>query len=225
MNEIDTPRETLPSQGGTLYLLRHGESEWNQENRFTGWSDVPLTVRGVQEMEAAGEKLRGLPIHTIYSSSLLRTWNSARVVRAAAGLDGAEIIPAAELNERDYGDLTGLNKDETVAQYGADLVRLWRRSYTTKPPGGESLKDAAEGRIVPFFETAIVPRIAGAGESILVCAHGNTLRAVIMHIEGLTEDEVAGLEIPTGGLYRYAPTNGTDFSFIERQAAWIGGPF
>lgn len=185
---------------GHLYLLRHGQSLWNLEDRFTGWADVPLTEAGEHEMWLAGEKLRGVNLDLAYTSALVRTQESAKIVLNVMGQD-PPLVPAPELNERHYGRLQGLNKAETATKFGAEQVRQWRRSYSVAPPGGESLQDAA-ARIIPYFQSAIFPRVA-SGLNVLVCVHGNTIRAIRMTLDGLNQNSVMGMEIPTGGLYCY----------------------
>lgn len=198
---------------GQLYLLRHGQSLWNLEDRFTGWADVPLTEAGEHEMWLAGEKLRGVSLDLAYTSALVRTQESAKIVLNVLG-QNPPLVAAPELNERHYGRLQGLNKAETAAKYGAEQVRQWRRSYSVAPPGGESLQDAA-ARIVPFFQGTILPQVT-SGLSVLVCAHGNTIRAIQMTLDGLDEDGVMGLEIPTGGLSHY--DIGSDGHAASREA-------
>jgi 2,3-bisphosphoglycerate-dependent phosphoglycerate mutase len=189
-----------------LLLLRHGQSQWNLENRFTGWVDVPLSPRGEAEARAAGEKLRGHRIDKMYVSALLRAAETARIALEAAGIPSTvptERDPA--LNERMYGDLQGMNKAEAAERFGADQVKLWRRSYDVRPPGGESLADTA-ARVLPYWETHILPDVR-AGRNVLVVAHGNSLRALVMHLDGLTREQVLELEIPTGVplLYEMTP--------------------
>ena len=188
-----------------LILLRHGESQWNLENRFTGWVDVPLSPRGEAEARAAGEKLRGRRIDKVYTSVLARAIETARITLEAAGIGPVPIERDAALNERMYGDLQGLNKAEAAQRFGADQVKLWRRSYDVRPPGGESLADTA-ARVLPFWERRILPDLR-AGRNILVVAHGNSLRALVMHLDGLTREQVIQLEIPTGVplLYEMSP--------------------
>jgi 2,3-bisphosphoglycerate-dependent phosphoglycerate mutase len=182
-----------------LILVRHGESQWNLENRFTGWVDVPLTEKGQEEARIAGEHLRDLPIDKVYTSVLQRAINTAKIALEAAGK--AADLPterSEKLNERHYGDLQGLNKAETAAQYGDEQVKIWRRSYDVPPPGekGESLKDTA-ARTLPYFETKILPDIK-AGQNVLVVAHGNSLRSIVMELDKLTREQVLELNIPTG---------------------------
>ena len=188
-----------------LILLRHGQSQWNLENRFTGWVDVPLSPRGEAEARTAGEKLRGRRIDKVYTSVLVRAIDTARRALEAAGIGPVPMERDAALNERLYGDLQGLNKAETAARYGAEQVKLWRRSYDVRPPGGESLADTA-ARVLPYWESHILPDLR-AGLNLLVVAHGNSLRALVMHLDRLTPAEVLELEIPTGVplLYEMTP--------------------
>lgn len=178
-----------------LILVRHGQSLWNLENRFTGWVDVPLTAQGESEAKAAGSKLTGQPIDVAYTSALTRAQNTLRLILETIPLAVPTIRDQA-LNERDYGDLAGLNKDETRAKYGDEQVHIWRRSYDIAPPGGESLKDTA-ARTVPFFERCIMGDLR-QGKNVLVVAHGNSNRSIAMKLEDLSPDEVVALELATG---------------------------
>lgn len=188
-----------------LILLRHGQSQWNLENRFTGWVDVPLSPRGEAEARAAGEKLRGHTLHKLYTSTLQRAIDTARLALETAGIGPLPTERDAALNERMYGDLQGLDKGEAARQFGADQVHRWRRSYDERPPGGESLADTA-ARVLPYWTAHLLPDLQ-AGKNLLVAAHGNSLRALVMHLDGLTRDQVLQLEIPTGQplLYELAP--------------------
>jgi len=188
-----------------LILLRHGQSQWNLENRFTGWIDVPLSPKGEAEARAAGEKLRGHRIDVLYLSVLKRAIDTATLALQAAGLSVPETRRDAALNERMYGDLQGLNKAEAARKWGDAQVKLWRRSYDVRPPGGESLADTA-ARVLPYWESKILPDLR-AGKNVLVVAHGNSLRALVMHLDGLTQQQVLELEIPTGAplLYEVTP--------------------
>jgi 2,3-bisphosphoglycerate-dependent phosphoglycerate mutase len=188
-----------------LILLRHGESQWNLENRFTGWVDVPLSPRGEDEARNAGEKLRGRRIDKLYASVLVRAIETARLALEVAGIGPLPTERDPALNERMYGDLQGLNKAEAAQRFGAEQVHLWRRSYDVRPPGGESLADTA-ARVLPFWERYILPDLR-AGKNVLVVAHGNSLRALVMHLDRLTREQVLQLEIPTGVplLYEMAP--------------------
>ena len=182
-----------------LILLRHGESQWNLENRFTGWVDIPLTEKGQEEARIAGEHLQDLPVDKVYTSVLQRAINTSKIALEAAGKPADLPTERSEkLNERHYGDLQGLNKAETAQQYGDEQVKIWRRSYDVPPPGekGESLKDTA-ARTLPYFEAHIRPDIQ-AGKNVLVVAHGNSLRSIVMELDKLTREQVLELNIPTG---------------------------
>ena len=179
-----------------LVLLRHGESQWNLENRFTGWVDVPLSAKGVEEAKQAGEKLRGVTFDRAFSSVLARANETLRIVLEALGQTNIPIEKDKALNERMYGDLQGLNKAETAKKYGDAQVKIWRRSYDVKPPGGESLKDTAE-RALPYYEKMVQPHLV-KGETIIIAAHGNSLRALVMELDQLSKEEVLELNIPTG---------------------------
>jgi 2,3-bisphosphoglycerate-dependent phosphoglycerate mutase len=184
-----------------LILLRHGESQWNLENRFTGWVDVPLSPRGIQEAKDAGEKLRSFTFDRAFTSVLARANETLRLVLDIIGQTAIPIEKDKALNERMYGELQGLNKDETVKKYGEAQVKIWRRSYDVRPPGGESLKDTAE-RVLPYYERTIKPYVL-KGDTILVAAHGNSLRAVIMELEQLSREQVLELNVPTGAPLLY----------------------
>ena len=178
-----------------LALVRHGQSLWNQENRFTGWVDVPLTEAGEQEARRAGERLAGQHFDVAYTSVLVRAQETLRLLCETAGLD-LPVIRDQALNERHYGDLQGLNKAETAERYGDDQVHIWRRSFATPPPGGEALKHTAE-RTLPFFERAILGDIK-QGKDVLVVAHGNSNRSIVMQLDQLDEQQVLDLELGTG---------------------------
>ena len=201
-----------------LVLVRHGESQWNQENRFTGWVDVPLTETGRREAERAGEVLRGMPFDRAYTSELQRASETLDIILRVIGQSDIPIERSAALNERHYGELQGLNKAETAQKFGAEQVHIWRRSYDVAPPGGESLKDTA-ARTLPYFEQVIVPRLQ-AGENVLVAAHGNSLRSIVMHLEGLTKEQVLELNLATGVpiVYDVAP----DMSIASKRI--LGSP-
>jgi 2,3-bisphosphoglycerate-dependent phosphoglycerate mutase len=183
---------------GTLILVRHGESEWNLKNLFTGWRNPDLTEKGIAEARAAGKalKARGFSGETCYVSALKRAHQTLDLMLEEMGVVNTTIVRNQALNERDYGDLSGLNKDEARQRWGDEQVLIWRRSYDVPPPGGESLKDTA-ARVLPYYRTEILPRVA-AGETILVAAHGNSLRALVMDIEGLTPEQILKREIATG---------------------------
>jgi len=184
-----------------LVLLRHGESQWNLENRFTGWVDVPLSPKGEQEAKAAGQKLAGTKFDRAYTSVLKRAIDTLTIVLNVIGQSDIPIENDKALNERLYGELQGLNKAETAQKYGEQQVKIWRRSYDVPPPGGESLKDTAE-RVLPYWEQNIRPHLL-AGKNILIAAHGNSLRALVMQLDQLSQAEVLELNIPTGAPLLY----------------------
>ncbi|GBD06266.1 2,3-bisphosphoglycerate-dependent phosphoglycerate mutase [bacterium HR21] len=190
-----------------LILLRHGESEWNRENRFTGWVDVDLSPRGVEEARRAGMLLRGFPIEIIFTSALRRAWRTAEIVREVLGRPEIPIERSEALNERHYGELQGLNKDEVRQRYGEEQFRLWRRSYEVAPPGGESLADT-QRRVVPYYRQRIVPELE-QGKTVLIVAHGNSLRALLMELEQIPPERIPQVEIPTGVPYVYELDEGT----------------
>ncbi|MEI6310865.1 MAG: 2,3-diphosphoglycerate-dependent phosphoglycerate mutase [Bacteroidota bacterium] len=179
----------------TLVLIRHGQSQWNLENKFTGWVDVPLTAKGEEEAKAAGHLLANYTFDIAYTSKLQRAQNTLKMVLAESGNNNVPTIEDVALNERMYGDLQGLDKTETEHKFGVDQVKIWRRSYDIAPPNGESLKDTAV-RVLPYYESIILPQLQ-AGKNIIVAAHGNSLRALIMDIEKMTPDEILAFEIPT----------------------------
>jgi 2,3-bisphosphoglycerate-dependent phosphoglycerate mutase len=189
-----------------LVLLRHGESQWNLENRFTGWVDVPLSPRGIQEAKDAGEKLRSFIFDRAFTSVLARANETLRLVLDTIGQTGIPIEKDKALNERMYGELQGLNKAETAKKYGDAQVKIWRRSFDVRPPGGESLQDTAE-RVLPYYERTIKPHLLN-GDTILVAAHGNSLRALVMELEQLSREQVLELNIPTGAPLLYELDNG-----------------
>lgn len=216
-----------------LTLIRHGQSLWNLQNLFTGWVDVPLSEQGIAEALAAGETLKNKKYDIVYVSTLIRAVQTAMMILAkntagktpilqktadatpeekkiqawskiysdATVSNSLPVYQAWQLNERYYGALQGLNKDETVQKYGAEQVKIWRRSYDVPPPQGESLKDTA-ARTIPWFESVIVPQLK-AGKNILVAAHGNSLRSIIMFIDKLSESQVLELELKTGHPVQY----------------------
>lgn len=216
-----------------LTLLRHGLSLWNQKNLFQGWVDIPLSEAGIQESLAAGQKIAHVPIDVIYTSTLVRAqmslvlallrhqsgkvpvflhpgggkleeWEKIHSEEAKKGT--IPVYTAWELNERMYGDLQGLNKAETAKKYGAEQVHIWRRSFDTAPPHGESLAMTA-ARTIPYFQKKIIPHLE-AGQSVFICAHGNSLRSIIMHLENLSKDEVLHLELATGDPKTYSYEKG-----------------
>ncbi len=214
-----------------LILVRHGQSEWNKRNFFTGWVDIPLSQEGIQEAIEAGKKISDIPIDVIFVSSLSRAQMTAMIMMSEhkggkvpvvlhsgkgkleewgkihnpkAAQSTVPVIESWELNERMYGDLQGLNKQETREQYGDEQVHIWRRSYDVPPPNGECLADTA-GRSIPYFQEKIIPHLA-SGQNVLVSAHGNSLRSIIMHLDNLSKEEVLNLELATGVpvIYEYA---------------------
>ena len=189
-----------------LVLVRHSQSEWNKKNLFTGWKDPKLTARGVEEAIKAGDELKGsgYSFDKMYTSELFRAQETGRIILDRMGLDSIEVIKDLSLNERNYGDLAGLNKDDARKKWGEDQVHIWRRSFDVPPPGGESLKDTAE-RVLPYFKQNIIPQLS-EGLSVLVAAHGNSLRALVMEIEKISPDEIVKIEIATGVplVYKYS---------------------
>jgi 2,3-bisphosphoglycerate-dependent phosphoglycerate mutase len=181
-----------------LVLVRHGQSDWNLKNLFTGWKDPGLTEKGIAEARAAGKVLKqaGYGFDVAFTSDLKRAQHTLDLMLDELGQKNLQTIRHQALNERDYGDLTGLNKDEARKRWGKDQVHLWRRSFDVPPPGGESLKDTAD-RVLPYFRREILPRVLN-GERVLVSAHGNSLRALIMALEKLAGEEIVGRELETG---------------------------
>lgn len=181
---------------GTLVLLRHGQSVWNKENRFTGFTDVELSAQGEAEARAAGEKLRNLPLDHVFTSTLKRAYVTAELALDAAGQSNVAQTRHDDLRERDYGDLTGLNKDDMREKYGEEQVHIWRRSYDVRPPGGESLQDVV-ARVQPYYRAHIEPLLR-SGKNVLVAAHGNTLRAMLIILGLHTPETINNAEIATG---------------------------
>ena len=182
---------------GRLVLIRHGQSVWNAENRFTGWTDVELSEKGVREAEAAGDLLSEIRFDAIHTSGLIRAQRTATIIMSRnSASDEVPLIKDERLNERHYGDLQGLNKAETAEKHGPEQVHIWRRSFDIPPPGGESLKMNAE-RTIPYFEGEIIPDLE-QGKNVLVSAHGNSLRSIVMHIESISPQDIVSLEIATG---------------------------
>src|ERR671916_3105272 len=181
-----------------LVLVRTGQSEWNLKNLFTGWRDVDLTEKGVEEARLAGRKLKsqGLRFDIAYTSALKRAQRTLDLILEESGQTGLPAIRDQALNERDYGELVGLNKDDARARWGEEQVHVWRRSYDVAPPGGESLKDTV-ARVLPYYIREILPRVM-RGERVLVAAHGNSLRALVMVLDGLTSETIPSLELATG---------------------------
>ena len=222
-----------------LILLRHGQSEWNKRNLFTGWVDIPLSKEGIDEAFVAGDVIRDIPIDFIFTTTLIRAQMTVMLVMSRhhsgkvpfilhqgegnleanakiygheAAKDMIPVVRCWELNERAYGELQGCNKAETAEKFGAEQVKIWRRSYDVPPPGGESLEMTA-ARSIPYFKKEIVPMLA-EGKNVLVCAHGNSLRSIIMALDGLTKDQVLHLELATGlpVVYEYAKGKFTKLS-------------
>jgi 2,3-bisphosphoglycerate-dependent phosphoglycerate mutase len=183
---------------GTLVLVRHGQSEWNLKNLFTGWRDVGLSEQGTAEAKRAGRMLaeRGMKFDIAYTSVLSRAQVTCQLILDAVGQSGLETVKDQALNERDYGDLVGLNKDDARKKWGEEQVHIWRRSYDVAPPGGESLRDTG-ARVWPYYLHEMQPHVL-RGETVLVAAHGNSLRALIMALEGMSGAEIVKLELGTG---------------------------
>lgn len=181
-----------------LVLTRHGESEWNLQNLFTGWKDPGLTPKGVDEARRAGRELKalGISFDIAFTSALSRAQHTCELILGEIGQPDLATIKDWRLNERDYGDLSGLNKAETAAKYGAEQVHIWRRSYDVPPPAGESLKDTV-ARVLPYYVGEILPRVM-RGERVLVAAHGNSLRALVMVLDGLDAETIPSMELKTG---------------------------
>jgi 2,3-bisphosphoglycerate-dependent phosphoglycerate mutase len=179
-------------------LVRHGQSEWNLKNLFTGWRDVGLTEKGIDEARAAGRRLKaqGLRFDVAFTSLLVRAQRSLDLMLEEMGQTGIAVIKDQALNERDYGDLSGLNKDDARKKWGEEQVRVWRRSYDVAPPGGESLKDTA-ARVLPYYIQEMLPRVL-RGDNVIVAAHGNSLRALVMVLERLSPQQIVAREIATG---------------------------
>ena len=191
-----------------LVLVRHGQSEWNAKNLFTGWKDPKLTDLGIQEAIKAGDLLetRNLKFDLMFTSDLFRAQETGRLILEQMNHADIQVIKDQSLNERNYGDLAGLNKDEARDKWGEEQVHIWRRSFDVPPPGGESLKNTAE-RVLPYFEHEIMPKVK-EGLNILVAAHGNSLRALVMELEKMSSEEIVKLEIATGDPLTYEYSNG-----------------
>ena len=189
-----------------LVLVRHGQSEWNAKNLFTGWKDPGLTPVGETEAANAGNLIKEMKIKfsIMFTSALKRAQITGQMILEAIDQKHIEVLKDQALNERDYGDLAGLNKDDARKEWGEEQVYIWRRSYDVPPPGGESLKNTAE-RVLPYFNSLILPKLL-EGENILVAAHGNSLRSLVMQLDNLSKEEVIALEIPTGApiIYSFA---------------------
>jgi 2,3-bisphosphoglycerate-dependent phosphoglycerate mutase len=183
---------------GTLVLVRHGQSDWNLKNLFTGWKDPDLTEVGIQEAVTGGQALAdyGIKFDIAFTSALTRAQHTLKLILDKVGQTGLETIRDQALNERDYGDLSGLNKDDARAKWGEEQVHIWRRSYDVPPPGGESLRDTG-ARVWPYYLTEILPRVL-AGQKVLVAAHGNSLRSLVMVLDRLSKEQVLSLNLATG---------------------------
>ncbi len=187
-----------------LVLVRHGESQWNLENRFTGWVDVPLSPKGVEEAKAAGQKIKqeGLRFDKAYTSNLKRAQDTLDYILEKLDQKSIPLEKDQALNERHYGDLQGLNKAETAKKFGDEQVKIWRRSYDIAPPNGESLKDTA-ARTLPYFETRILKDLKD-GKNVIVAAHGNSLRSIVMSLDKLSKEQVLELNLATGAPLVYS---------------------
>lgn len=184
-----------------LYLQRHLKSQWNLENKFTGWTDVPLCQEGIESAKKAAEELVGLKIDRVYTSPLIRNRETVSLILKNLGEEKLPVIVDKALDERNYGKLQGLNKDDVKKQYGEEQVQLWRRSYDVAPPGGESLEDVY-GRAVPFFKKTVEKDLK-AGKNVLVVASHNSLRAIVKYLENISEKDIINLELPFGALVKY----------------------
>ena len=190
-----------------LILVRHGQSVWNASNRFTGWTDVGLSEQGVEEAEDAGRQLSEIRIDVVHTSDLVRAQRTAEIImRHNEASEDVSTNYDWRLNERHYGALQGLNKAETAEQHGAEQVHIWRRSFDVAPPEGESLEMTAE-RTIPYFTEEILPDLV-SGKNVLVSAHGNSLRSIVMHIDGISPEDIVSLEIPTGEPIHYSYEEG-----------------
>ena len=184
-----------------LIIVRHGQSQWNLENRFTGWQDVDITEQGKKEAQLAGKLLQSEIFEKAFTSTLKRAQHTLSIILEESAQKNIPVIISSALNERSYGQLEGFNKSETALKYGEQQVHVWRRSYDVAPPGGESLKDTAE-RVIVYFKEPIAPLLQ-KGKNILVVAHGNSLRALKMHLEQLSPEQISEIEIPTGIPLKY----------------------
>lgn len=184
-----------------LFLVRHGQSQWNLENRFTGWQDIDITALGQLEARKAGKALEKELIDIAFTSTLIRAQHTLQIILDEIGKPNIPVVVNAALNERSYGHLEGLNKAETAEKYGAEQVHIWRRSFDVAPPGGESLKDTYD-RVIPYFEHSIKPQL-DARQNVLIVAHGNSLRALIMYLEHLSPEQILEREIATGDPITY----------------------
>lgn len=179
-----------------LVIVRHGQSQWNLENKFTGWIDIDLSPKGIEEANKASERLKDYKFDVAYTSDLLRAQRTLDIILKNINQDSIPVSKDKALNERMYGDLQGLNKDETRQKFGDEQVKIWRRSYDIAPPNGESLKDTA-ARVIPYYEKYIKPDLL-AGKNVIISAHGNSLRALMMYLENMSKEKILETEIPTG---------------------------
>ena len=184
-----------------LVIVRHGQSQWNLENKFTGWIDIDLSPKGIEEAMQAAEKLKDYKFDKAFTSDLIRAQRTLDIILRNTNMENIPVEKDQALNERMYGDLQGLNKDECRQKFGDEQVKIWRRSYDIPPPNGESLKDTAD-RVLPYYKSKIEPELK-KGKDIIISAHGNSLRALIMHLEGLSKEEILQTEIPTGSPKEY----------------------
>jgi len=193
----------LKMKSRNLILVRHGQSEWNAKNLFTGWKDPGLTDQGVSEAKNAGKLIleQKIEFDVMYTSMLSRAQKTGDIILGILNHKEIPIIKNEALNERHYGSLAGLNKDDARKKWGEEQVHIWRRSFDMPPPDGESLKDTAD-RVLPYFETEIMPKVI-SGSSILIAAHGNSLRALIMKLDSISPEDIVKLEIPTGAPIQY----------------------
>ncbi|UEQ77330.1 2,3-bisphosphoglycerate-dependent phosphoglycerate mutase [Chryseobacterium arthrosphaerae] len=198
-----------------LFLVRHGQSLWNLENRFTGWQDIDITEVGIEEARKAGIALKKERIDIAFTSALIRAQHTLNLILEETGNTHITVVTDKALNERSYGNLEGLNKAETALKYGDEQVHTWRRSYDVVPPGGESLKDTYN-RVIPYFEAQIVPPLR-QGKNVLVVAHGNSLRALIMYLEHLSPEEILEREIATGVPLTYFFDENFHVSKVENE--------
>ncbi len=216
---LQRPGEQPPPMKSVMVLVRHGESEWNRRNIFTGWQDPDLSEEGVSEAHRAGAMLKAEDFHidSAFTSTLKRAKRTLQIILSELDEDDISVIQDAALNERDYGDLAGINKDEARKRWGEEQVHLWQRSYDVAPPRGESLKDTA-ARVIPFFTKRILPELK-AGNNVIVAAHGNSLRSLVMYLEKMSPQQVAELNIATGVplLYRLR----TDGSVAEKRGLLV----
>lgn len=207
-----------------LVLMRHGQSQWNLENRFTGFHDIDITDQGREEAAQAGQRLKdsGIRFDAVFTSTLQRAYHTAEIAldRSGQGALAAQMVRHDDLRERDYGDLTGLNKAETAKKYGDEQVHIWRRSYEVNPPGGESLQDVVEKRVRPYYDAHIKPLVE-SGKNVLVAAHGNSLRALLIIIGAETPETINAAELPTGAPLVFEYENGKRAKryFLDSKAA------